>query len=324
MSGLISAENAQFEVFPVRILRCRSMASNPRIFSKRPFIAAWLSLASLSACGSPELPAQTGTTKSGDGDKAVSPVETEENRRALHQYLQGRYLYQQHCTECHGETGRGNGPWAAELEIKPRNFRTGLFKLRTTPYGMLPVEEDLIRTIKGGISGTSMPVFGHLPDADIRMIIKYLQSLSRSWKDPSLAAAPLPIPEVPGWFSSKDHSRQQEIARRAHRRRQHHPRRRGPHMVLPVLQSSSGSERHGESPVAGRPAAKVSVLGERDAHVSPVRSKEQDPYEVPQSRRTETRPADVPIKPHVRRRRSAADFRIDGSSTWPHGIIPSP
>lgn len=209
MSGLISAENAQCEVFRVRILRCRSMASNPGIFSKRPFIAAWLSLASLSACGSPELPAQTGTTKSGDGDKAVSPVETEESRRALHQYLQGRYLYQKHCTECHGETGRGNGPWAAELEIKPRNFRTGLFKLRTTPYGMLPMEEDLMRTIKGGISGTSMPVFGHLPDADIRMIIKYLQSLSRSWKDPSLTAAPLPIPEVPGWFSSKEQSRQQ-------------------------------------------------------------------------------------------------------------------
>lgn len=76
----------------------------------------------------------------------------DDKRRELHLYMKGRYLFQKNCVECHGKTGRGNGPWAAELEIKPRDFRTGLFKFRTTPYGKLPVNEDLRRTIRGGIS----------------------------------------------------------------------------------------------------------------------------------------------------------------------------
>lgn len=40
------------------------------------------------------------------------------------------------------------------------------------------------------------------------MIIHYLRSLSRSWRDAALVAAPLKIPEVPGWFLSKEQSRQ--------------------------------------------------------------------------------------------------------------------
>lgn len=31
-------------------------------------------------------------------------------------------LYQERCAQCHGATGRGDGPKAAELEAKPRDF----------------------------------------------------------------------------------------------------------------------------------------------------------------------------------------------------------
>lgn len=131
------------------------------------------------------------------GDEAPEAAKREE----LHRYLKGRYLYQKNCVTCHGRTGRGDGPWAAELEHKPRNFRTGLFKFRTTPFGMLPVEEDLRRTIRSGISGTAMPIFGHLRDDEIDALVLYLQSLSSEWDREELESEPLSLPETPVWFT---------------------------------------------------------------------------------------------------------------------------
>ncbi|NLT72558.1 MAG: c-type cytochrome [Verrucomicrobiaceae bacterium] len=137
--------------------------------------------------------AKTPKATGSDGDK----------RRELHLYMKGRFLFQKHCVDCHGKTGRGNGPFAAELETKPRNFRTGLFKFRSTPFGRLPVKEDLQRTIRTGISGTAMPFFKEISDEDVDALIVYLQSLSRKWKDPALAAEPLTIPPVPEWFDEE-------------------------------------------------------------------------------------------------------------------------
>lgn len=136
-------------------------------------------------------------------DTAPATESSEDKRRELHLYMKGRFLFQKHCVDCHGKSGRGDGPWAAELETKPRNFRSGLFKFRSTPFGKLPVKEDLRRTIRTGISGTAMPFFKEVSDEDVEALIVYLQSLSRKWKDPALAAEPLAIPPVPGWFAEE-------------------------------------------------------------------------------------------------------------------------
>jgi|TARA_B110000305_G_C19199228_1_gene520345 mono/diheme cytochrome c family protein len=133
-----------------------------------------------------------------------SVEETEAKRVELHQYLKGRYLFQKHCTTCHGQTGRGDGPWATELKDKPRNFRVGVFKFRTTPFGMLPVEDDLRRTIRSGISGTAMPFFKDFSDADVSALIVYLQNLSRKWDDEELKAEPLALATRPDWFGESD------------------------------------------------------------------------------------------------------------------------
>lgn len=140
-----------------------------------------------------------------------SPME-DSRREELHLYMKGRYVYQKHCVECHGATGRGNGPWAAELEVKPRNFRSGLFKFRTTAYGTRPVDGDLRRTIRSGISGTAMPVFSQLHDEEIDALIVYLKNLSKAWKDPALAPKPVPQPELPAWFSSDEERRRRSRA----------------------------------------------------------------------------------------------------------------
>ncbi|MDF1657595.1 MAG: cytochrome c [Verrucomicrobiales bacterium] len=124
----------------------------------------------------------------------------EAQRREIHQYLKGRYLFQKQCTICHGATGRGDGPWAAELSDKPRNFRTGVFKFRTTPFGTLPTEDDLRRTIRSGISGTAMPFFKDFSDDDVDALVVFIQSMSRNWKKDELRAEPLDLPAVPGWF----------------------------------------------------------------------------------------------------------------------------
>ena len=48
-------------------------------------------------------------------------------------YNQGRYVYERNCLICHGDRGDGNGEVAKDLPLKPRSFREGWFKFRSTP-----------------------------------------------------------------------------------------------------------------------------------------------------------------------------------------------
>lgn len=115
----------------------------------------------------------------------------------LHLYLQGRFVFEKNCVICHGRSGRGDGPWAEELIDKPRNFRVGIFKFRSTPCGFLPTDDDLRNTIRSGISGTAMPKFDTLLENDLTAVLTYIKSLSRRWKDKALHAKPVELPEVP-------------------------------------------------------------------------------------------------------------------------------
>ena len=59
----------------------------------------------------------------------------------------GKAVYEQRCAYCHGTSGRGDGPVAANLHPRPLDFTPGKFKLRTTETGSLPTDDDLARTI---------------------------------------------------------------------------------------------------------------------------------------------------------------------------------
>ncbi|MDA7887975.1 c-type cytochrome [Akkermansiaceae bacterium] len=115
-------------------------------------------------------------------------------------YFRGLRTFERMCVQCHGRTGRGNGPWAETMTNKPRNLRTGTFKFRTTPYGKLPSDSDLRRTIRSGISGTAMPTFAKMSDSEIEGIVTYVQSLSRRWQDDTNYAVPIKLPDPPAWF----------------------------------------------------------------------------------------------------------------------------
>ena len=61
---------------------------------------------------------------------------------------------------------------------KPRDYRPGIFKFTSTTYGAKPLREDLIRTVKRGIRGTSMPAFALLPPGDLDAVVDYVLTLT--------------------------------------------------------------------------------------------------------------------------------------------------
>ncbi len=47
----------------------------------------------------------------------------------------------------------------ADLDPRPTDFRRGIFKFMSTPYGAKPVRDDLLRTIRDGAKGMRDAVF---------------------------------------------------------------------------------------------------------------------------------------------------------------------
>src|SRR3989304_549411 len=92
----------------------------------------------------------------------------EEARASSEAFLRGRAGYEANCAVCHGTGGDGNGMAAHMFRVRPRDFRRGLFKFRSTPSGSLPMAGDLVRTITEGIRWTGMAGRPDLSEADRR------------------------------------------------------------------------------------------------------------------------------------------------------------
>ncbi len=113
----------------------------------------------------------------------------------------GEMLYKQQCAVCHGALGDGKGPLWAGFDVKPRDFRSGDYLFRSTKAGQLPTFEDLEKTIRIGVPGTTMPAWGQfLKDEEIKDVARYLAVFSprfmTSWKKGHNPAV-LTIPEPP-------------------------------------------------------------------------------------------------------------------------------
>ena len=115
--------------------------------------------------------------------------------------LQGRTVYERNCVMCHGRRGDGLGDMGLTVRPRPRNFRDGIFKFRSTPSGYLPTEDDLARTIRNGLSGTAMPSFSALlREREVRAVIEYVKSFSKRWERSENYCSPLSSPQPPTWL----------------------------------------------------------------------------------------------------------------------------
>jgi mono/diheme cytochrome c family protein len=95
----------------------------------------------------------------------------------------GARTYQLYCASCHGGDGSGNGPAAASLDPKPRDFRTGGFAHKSTPGDELPTHEDLKEVITKGVPARGMPAWAGLRSEDLDAVAHYLKTFSTRWRN---------------------------------------------------------------------------------------------------------------------------------------------
>jgi cbb3-type cytochrome c oxidase subunit III len=80
---------------------------------------------------------------------------------------EGRRVFDERCSPCHGQTGEGDGQLADILPIRPRNYHRDAFKWGTR-------QSDIAATVRGGRSGV-MPAFeGALTEAEIRAVAYFV------------------------------------------------------------------------------------------------------------------------------------------------------
>ena len=122
--------------------------------------------------------------------------------RALAQDVErGKVVYDSRCVICHGDQGDGKGlvgivhraqQNGLVTQIYPRDFTAGVFKFRSTPTGVLPTDDDLMRIVTDGISRSGMPSHTDLSEADRANVIAFVKTFSQRWTQDE-QGEPIPI-----------------------------------------------------------------------------------------------------------------------------------
>ncbi len=110
----------------------------------------------------------------------------------------GKEAFENNCARCHGLTGAGDGMDSKRMYPHPRNLAAGIFKFRTTASGTLPTDEDLFRTISGGLPGSRMPEFQRLPEETRWQLVYYVKSLSPAFQQGNQKPEPVDFGKDPG------------------------------------------------------------------------------------------------------------------------------
>lgn len=84
----------------------------------------------------------------------------------------GKELFTTNCASCHGDAGKGDGPGAAALNPKPRNFALN------DNWKNGRNLTSMFKTLEEGITGSGMTSYQFLPVADRIMIIHYVRTFA--------------------------------------------------------------------------------------------------------------------------------------------------
>ena len=87
--------------------------------------------------------------------------------------VNGKEIFTNNCVSCHGENGEGNGPAAAALNPKPRNFKapTGEWKNGKDVAG-------ITKTLKEGIA-PGMASYSYLKEEEIAALANYILEIGK-------------------------------------------------------------------------------------------------------------------------------------------------
>lgn len=86
----------------------------------------------------------------------------------------GKEIYASTCAACHGASGKGDGPGAANLNPRPRDFSDKDYMARLN-------DTDIRNTVKygGAIKGMpQMPSHPQFSEADLTSLVAYVRTLS--------------------------------------------------------------------------------------------------------------------------------------------------
>ena len=87
------------------------------------------------------------------------------------QIQKGKAIYMAQCATCHGENADGLGPAAVAFNPKPRDFKSGYWKLGGEP-------SRVYHTVENGMPGTPMPAFKGLTPEDRWAVVHFIRSFS--------------------------------------------------------------------------------------------------------------------------------------------------
>jgi mono/diheme cytochrome c family protein len=93
----------------------------------------------------------------------------------------GKKTYLTYCSGCHGESGKGDGPAAASLPVKPADHTDGQIMSKHSDQYLF----DIIAKGGQGVQKSSlMPAWnGQLKEKEIREVIAFIRSLAKASKE---------------------------------------------------------------------------------------------------------------------------------------------